>query len=96
MLFRSSDTLWDIAEAEVRSRESRTDEEEAEEDAHFPTQRTVFFMGSKAGVCLPSIHHSRPTSGLLGLVMLKNVCAKTKQLKYFSQHNILHCISVLG
>ncbi|RXN28305.1 cytoplasmic dynein 2 light intermediate chain 1 [Labeo rohita] len=45
----SSDTLWDIAEAEVRSRESRTDEEEAEEDAHFPTQRTVFFMGSKAG-----------------------------------------------
>ncbi|NP_956774.1 cytoplasmic dynein 2 light intermediate chain 1 [Danio rerio] len=46
----SSDTLWDIAAAEVRSRESRTDEEEAEEeDAHFPSQRTVFFMGSKAG-----------------------------------------------
>uniref|UniRef100_A0A671S369 Cytoplasmic dynein 2 light intermediate chain 1 n=1 Tax=Sinocyclocheilus anshuiensis TaxID=1608454 RepID=A0A671S369_9TELE len=45
----SSDTLWDIAAAEVRSRESRTDEEDAEEDAHFPTQRTVFFMGSKAG-----------------------------------------------
>lgn len=45
----SSDTLWDIAAAEVRSRESRTDEEDAEEDAHSPTQRTVFFMGSKAG-----------------------------------------------
>ncbi|XP_073691186.1 cytoplasmic dynein 2 light intermediate chain 1 [Garra rufa] len=45
----SSDTLWDIAAAEVRSRENRTDEEDAEEDAHFPTQRTVFFMGSKAG-----------------------------------------------
>lgn len=50
MLSRSSDTLWDIAAAEVRSRESRTDEEDAEEDAHSPTQRTVFFMGSKAGV----------------------------------------------
>uniref|UniRef100_A0A9J7ZG87 Cytoplasmic dynein 2 light intermediate chain 1 n=2 Tax=Cyprinus carpio TaxID=7962 RepID=A0A9J7ZG87_CYPCA len=49
MLSRSSDTLWDIAAAEVRSRESRTDEEDAEEDAHSPTQRTVFFMGSKAG-----------------------------------------------
>uniref|UniRef100_A0A672N7L8 Cytoplasmic dynein 2 light intermediate chain 1 n=1 Tax=Sinocyclocheilus grahami TaxID=75366 RepID=A0A672N7L8_SINGR len=49
MLSRSSDTLWDIAAAEVCSRESRTDEEDAEEDAHFPTQRTVFFMGSKAG-----------------------------------------------
>lgn len=52
MLSRSSDTLWDIAAAEVRSRESRTDEEDAEEDAHFPTQRIVFFMGSKAGVCV--------------------------------------------
>lgn len=50
MLSRSSDTLWDIAAAEVRSRESRTDEEDAEEDVHSPTQRTVFFMGSKAGV----------------------------------------------
>uniref|UniRef100_A0A673JIJ7 Cytoplasmic dynein 2 light intermediate chain 1 n=1 Tax=Sinocyclocheilus rhinocerous TaxID=307959 RepID=A0A673JIJ7_9TELE len=49
MLSRSSDTLWDIAAAEVCSRESWTDEEDAEEDAHFPTQRTVFFMGSKAG-----------------------------------------------
>lgn len=52
MLSRSSDTLWDIAAAEVHSRESRTDEEDAEEDAHFPTQRIVFFMGSKAGVCV--------------------------------------------
>lgn len=52
MLSRSSDTLWDIAAAEVRGRESRTDEEDAEEDAHFSTQRTVFFMGSKAGVCV--------------------------------------------
>uniref|UniRef100_A0A672L3Z1 Cytoplasmic dynein 2 light intermediate chain 1 n=1 Tax=Sinocyclocheilus grahami TaxID=75366 RepID=A0A672L3Z1_SINGR len=34
MLSRSSDTLWDIAAAEVCSRESRTDEEDAEEDAH--------------------------------------------------------------
>lgn len=45
----SSDTLWDVAAAEVRSRESRTDEEDAEEDAHFISQRTVFFVGSKAG-----------------------------------------------
>ncbi|CAM4727206.1 hypothetical protein PO909_019249 [Leuciscus waleckii] len=45
----NSDTLWDVAAAEVRSRENRTDEEDAEEDAHFLTQRTVFFMGSKAG-----------------------------------------------
>ncbi|KAG1950834.1 cytoplasmic dynein 2 light intermediate chain 1 [Pimephales promelas] len=45
----NSDTLWDIAAAEVRSRENRTDEEDAEEDAHFRTQRTVFFVGSKAG-----------------------------------------------
>lgn len=52
ILSRSSDTLWDVAAAEVRSRENRTDEEDAEEDAHFLTQRTVFFMGSKAGVCL--------------------------------------------
>lgn len=55
ILSRSSDTLWDVAAAEVRSRENRTDEEDAEEDAHFLTQRTVFFMGSKAGVRLQYI-----------------------------------------
>ncbi|XP_051507369.1 cytoplasmic dynein 2 light intermediate chain 1 isoform X2 [Myxocyprinus asiaticus] len=45
----SSDTLWDVAAAEVRNRENRTGEEDAEEDAHFPTESTVFLMGSKAG-----------------------------------------------
>lgn len=55
ILSRSSDTLWDVAAAEVRSRENRTDEEDAEEDAHILTQRTVFFMGSKAGVRLQYI-----------------------------------------
>ncbi|XP_056617025.1 cytoplasmic dynein 2 light intermediate chain 1 [Triplophysa dalaica] len=42
----SLNTLWDVAAAEVRNRD---DEEDDEEDAHLPTERTVFFMGSKAG-----------------------------------------------
>lgn len=46
----SSDTLWDVAAAEVRKRDNRADDEEdCEEHAHFLTDRTVFFMGSKAG-----------------------------------------------
>lgn len=51
MSFTSSDTLWDVAAAEVRRRENRADDkEDCEEDAHFLTDKTVFFMGSKAGV----------------------------------------------
>lgn len=49
---QSVNTLWDVAAAEVRNRD---DEEDDEEDAHFPTERTVFFMGSKAGVNMPEI-----------------------------------------
>ncbi|XP_051945918.1 cytoplasmic dynein 2 light intermediate chain 1 [Xyrauchen texanus] len=45
----SSDTLWDVAAAEVRNRENRRGEEDAEEDANFPNESTVFIMGSKAG-----------------------------------------------
>lgn len=57
--FCSSDTLWDLAADEVRVRERRTghdqdgdddDDDENEEDSHAPSERTVFFMGSKTGV----------------------------------------------
>jgi len=70
----SSDTLWDIAAAEVRSRENRTDEEDAEEDAHFRTQRTVFFVGSKAGVTLlmPTRYHFNTHS--LFMVLRRYIC----------------------
>ncbi|XP_062852076.1 cytoplasmic dynein 2 light intermediate chain 1 isoform X2 [Trichomycterus rosablanca] len=47
----STDTLWDLAAAEVQARERRTEEEEdnADEESHAPCERTVFFTGSKAG-----------------------------------------------
>ncbi|TRY64878.1 hypothetical protein DNTS_024583 [Danionella cerebrum] len=49
MMPKSSNTLlWDVAAAEVRSRESRADEED-EENLQPSSQRTVFFIGSKAG-----------------------------------------------
>ncbi|XP_060780654.1 cytoplasmic dynein 2 light intermediate chain 1 [Neoarius graeffei] len=52
----STDTLWDLAADEVRARERRNghdpdddDDEDNKEDGHAPSERTVFFMGSKTG-----------------------------------------------
>ena len=50
MLLCSTDTLWDFAAAELRTRESRTADDEKEEDSTALCERTVLFMGSKAGV----------------------------------------------
>lgn len=49
LLFGSSGTLWDLAAAEVHSRES----EDGYGERNVAIERTVFLMGSKAGVCLP-------------------------------------------
>lgn len=46
----SSDTLWELAAAEVHSREPEGGEEDGGDTV---SERTVFLMGSKAGVCLP-------------------------------------------
>ncbi|MBN3320266.1 DC2L1 protein, partial [Atractosteus spatula] len=47
---KTSDTLWDLALAEERSRESREGEEEGEGgDLTELGERALFFMGSKAG-----------------------------------------------
>ncbi|KAK2852844.1 hypothetical protein Q7C36_008045 [Tachysurus vachellii] len=48
----STDTLWDLAADEVRARESRNGrdhDDDNEEDAQAPCERTVFFIGSKTG-----------------------------------------------
>lgn len=50
-VFVSSDTLWELAAAEVQSREGGGGEEDGGETVN---ERSVFLMGSKAGVCLPS------------------------------------------
>lgn len=49
----SSDTLWELAAAEVQSRESGGGEEGGET----VNERSVFLMGSKAGVRLQSSLH---------------------------------------
>ena len=48
LLFNSSDTLWELAAAEVLSRETEGGEEDGGETA--VSERSVFLMGSKAGV----------------------------------------------
>lgn len=48
--FVSSDTLWELAAAEVQSRESGGGEEDGGEPVN---ERCVFLMGSKAAVRLP-------------------------------------------
>lgn len=60
ILFYSTDTLWDLAAEKVRAKERRTgpdrdaedddDHDDDKEDSHAPYERTVFFIGSKAGV----------------------------------------------
>ncbi|XP_071393788.1 cytoplasmic dynein 2 light intermediate chain 1 [Centroberyx affinis] len=62
----SSDTLWELAAAEVQSRESGDGEEDGGE-----SERTVFLMGSKAGGktsillrCLDRDEPSKPTLAL--------------------------------
>lgn len=47
----STDKLWDLAAAEVQSQE-RSAGEDAGAGAEAGGERTVFLMGSKAGVCL--------------------------------------------
>lgn len=51
LVFVSSDTLWEQAAAEVHRREAEGGEEDGGETV---SERTVFLMGSKAGVCSPS------------------------------------------
>lgn len=46
----SSDTLWELAASEVHSRETEGGEEDGGDTV---SERSVFLMGSKAGVCLP-------------------------------------------
>lgn len=53
LLCGSSDTLWDLAAAEVNSRESEDDYGER----NVAVERTVFLMGSKAGVSSQNITH---------------------------------------
>lgn len=48
VIFISSDTLWELAAAEVHSRETGVEEEAVGEIVN---ERTVFMMGSKTGVC---------------------------------------------
>ncbi|GLD63948.1 cytoplasmic dynein 2 light intermediate chain 1 [Lates japonicus] len=64
----SSDTLWELAAAEVRNRESGGGEEEGGETV---TERSVFLMGSKSGGktsillrCLDRDEPSKPTLAL--------------------------------
>ncbi|XP_067092754.1 cytoplasmic dynein 2 light intermediate chain 1 isoform X3 [Osmerus mordax] len=45
----SSDTLWDLAAAEVCSRETGSAEEDGKDERTLFIERTVFFMGNKAG-----------------------------------------------
>ncbi|XP_036429734.1 cytoplasmic dynein 2 light intermediate chain 1 [Colossoma macropomum] len=45
----NTDTLWDLAAAELRTRESRAAADDAEDDSAALCERTVLFMGSKAG-----------------------------------------------
>uniref|UniRef100_A0A3Q3N9W8 Dynein cytoplasmic 2 light intermediate chain 1 n=1 Tax=Mastacembelus armatus TaxID=205130 RepID=A0A3Q3N9W8_9TELE len=48
LVFVSSDTLWELAAAEAESRESGVREEDGGDAV---SERSVFLMGSKAGVC---------------------------------------------
>ncbi|KAL7890231.1 hypothetical protein AOLI_G00024890 [Acnodon oligacanthus] len=67
----NTDTLWDLAAMELRTRESRSADDDAEEDSVALCERTVLFMGSKAGGkttvllrCLDRDEASKPTLGL--------------------------------
>lgn len=55
LVWVSSDTLWELAAAEVHSRESGGAEERDGGEA--VNERTVLLMGSKAGVCVSLISH---------------------------------------
>lgn len=56
MVFDSSDSLWEQAAAEVQSLEAAGGEEE-----EAVSERTVFLMGSKAGVCSLPSHNTDST-----------------------------------
>ncbi|XP_017546061.1 cytoplasmic dynein 2 light intermediate chain 1 isoform X1 [Pygocentrus nattereri] len=67
----NTDTLWDLAAVELRTRESRSADDDAEEDSAALCERTVLFMGSKAGGkttillrCLDRDEASKPTLAL--------------------------------
>ncbi|KAI3363371.1 hypothetical protein L3Q82_011991, partial [Scortum barcoo] len=68
VVFGSSDTLWELAAAEVQSREAERGEQEGGEAV---SERSVFLMGSKAGGktsillrCLDRDEPSKPTLAL--------------------------------
>lgn len=67
LVFVSSDTLWEQAAAEVHSRETDGGEEDGGETV---SERTVFLMGSKAGVCLPSCQTSRQLHVLISSALV--------------------------
>lgn len=84
LVWVSSDTLWELAAAEVHSRESGGAEERDGGEA--VNERTVLLMGSKAGVCVTDFTRKR--------LYLVTVLRKLTSVYFLGQN--VHSPQVLG